>query len=201
MTSESSSGTDHGATAPTGAPAVPPVRLAPWPADGAALLRSLNSPQMTAYLGGPGTEQQLTDRHRRYLDLSGPGRMYAIVLLPTGDAVGSIGFWEQARYGGPGYETGWGVLPEFQGRGIAVAAARAVIDAARAEGRHRALHAFPAVRHAASNAVCRRAGFTLRGECSVEYPKGHLRRAYDWRFDLGAAPPAPCGPADEARPV
>ncbi|MCB5908011.1 GNAT family N-acetyltransferase [Streptomyces pinistramenti] len=198
MTSEPSSGRDHGATAPTGAPAAPRVRLAPWPADGAALLRRLNSPRMTAYLGGPESAQRLVDRHRRYRDLSGPGRMYAIVLLPTGDVAGSIGFWEQAGQNGPVYETGWGVLPEFQGRGIAVAAARAVIDAARAEGRHRALHAFPAVCHAASNAVCRRAGFTLRGECTVEYPKGHALRAHDWRFDLGAAPPAL--PAREAGP-
>lgn len=82
------------------------------------------------------------------------------------------------------WETGWGVLPEFQGRGLAARAARAVVAEARAAGRNRYLHAFPSVGHRASNSVCRKAGFTLVGEVEFEYPKGHWITSNDWRVDL-----------------
>jgi RimJ/RimL family protein N-acetyltransferase len=82
------------------------------------------------------------------------------------------------------WETGWGILPEFQGRGLAVRAARAVAEAARDAGRHRYLHAFPKVDHLASDAVCRRAGFTLLGTAEFEYPKGNPITSNDWRMDL-----------------
>lgn len=78
-----------------------------------------------------------------------------------------------------------GVLPEFQGRGFAAAAARAVVEEARAAGEHRYLHAFPSVDHLASNAVCRSAGFELLGTAEFEYPKGHWITSNDWRADLG----------------
>ncbi|MEU6577389.1 GNAT family protein [Streptomyces sp. NPDC046805] len=161
------------------------VRLTPWGEDDFWLLERTNSPEMTRYLGGPETEEQLAARHRRYVDLTS-GRMYRVTLADGGETVGSIGFWEQSWQGGTVWETGWGVLPEFRGRGLAVAAARAVMDAARAAGTHRYLHAFPKVEHAASNAVCRRAGFTLRGQADFEYPKGNPIRSNDWRFDLAA---------------
>jgi RimJ/RimL family protein N-acetyltransferase len=76
-------------------------------------------------------------------------------------------------------------LPEFQGRGVASAAVRAVIAAARTDGRHQWLHAFPSVANAGSNAVCRKAGFALVGETDFEYPPGRIMRSNDWRYDLG----------------
>lgn len=48
------------------------------------------------------------------------------------------------------------------------------------------LHAFPSVEHAASNAVCRKAGFILVGECAFEYPKGLPMVSHDWMVDLTA---------------
>lgn len=98
---------------------------------------------------------------------------------------GSIGYWEQSWRGDTVWETGWAVLPEFQGRGLAVAAARLVCERARAERRHRFVHAFPSVVNASSNAVCRKAGFELLGDLDLEYPKGHWSPHNDWRFDLG----------------
>jgi RimJ/RimL family protein N-acetyltransferase len=82
------------------------------------------------------------------------------------------------------YETGWNVLPEFQGRGIGGTAAREVIDKARAENAHRQLHAYPSVDNPASNAVCRKVGFSFVGEYELEYPKGSFMRCNDWRYDL-----------------
>ena len=56
-------------------------------------------------------------------------------------------------------EIGWMVLPEFQGRGIATTAVRMLLALAGEQERWGLVHAFPAVTNAASNAVCRSAGF------------------------------------------
>ena len=168
---------------------IPAVRLRPWSSDDLWLLRRTHAPEMTEHLGGPETDEQVLARHERYQRIDGdPGRMFAVELGETGQVAGSIGFWGRDWHDEPVYETGWGVLPEFQGRGIAVAAARAVAAAARLRGDGRRwLHAFPKVEHAASNAVCRRAGFTLMGECAFEYPKGRMITSNDWRLDLRPA--------------
>lgn len=159
-----------------------PVRIEAWSPGDLGLLRAANAPELMTHLGGPETEEQLLGRHRRYLDLgadrTGRGRMFRIVSA-GGDAVGTIGFWEQTWRGERVYESGWTVLPAFQGRGFAVAAALAVVAAARAERKHRHLHAFPSVGNPPSNGVCRKAGFSLQGECEVEYPVGHTMRCND----------------------
>jgi RimJ/RimL family protein N-acetyltransferase len=161
------------------------IRIEPWTADDLWLLRRTNAPEMTEHLGGPETEEQVLARHRRYQEIEqNGGRMYRVVLVPGGEVAGSIGFWEQTWQGEKVYETGWGILPEFQGRGIAAAAARAVIESARAMGVHRRLHAFPSVDHPASNAVCRKAGFTFEGEVDFEYPKGNPIKSNNWVIDL-----------------
>jgi RimJ/RimL family protein N-acetyltransferase len=163
----------------------PAIRLEAWTQADLSLLREANTPQMTAHLGGPETEEKLLDRHRRYLQVDDPGAglMFAVV-LPDGQRAGIIGYWERAWQHKLVYETGWSVMPAFQGRGIATAAARAVAARARAQHRHEQLHAFPAADHPASNAVCRNAGFTLRGETDFEYPPGTIMRCNDWQLEL-----------------
>ncbi|MEU2156796.1 GNAT family N-acetyltransferase [Streptomyces sp. NPDC019396] len=167
------------------------VRLELWSDGDFALLQAANAPESTAHLGGPESDEKLADRHRRYLALSadgsGAGHMFRVVLAETGEAVGVIGFWESHWDGADVYETGWTVLPGFQGRGIATAATLAVAGHARAGGRHRYLHAFPSVENGPSNAVCRKAGFALLGECSFEYPPGRPMRGNNWRLDLTEA--------------
>lgn len=161
------------------------VRLVPWSEGDFELLVRHNTPGMTAHLGGPETHEKLVDRHRRYLDLSGDrGRMFRIVTDPEGVTAGIVGFWETTHHGEDVWEAGWGVLPECQGRGIAALAVRLVVAQARATGLHRHLHACPSVANAASNGVCRKAGFTLLGAEDMEYPKGHWMRCNDWRLDL-----------------
>ena len=112
--------------------------------------------------------------------------MFKIVDGPTGEAVGSVGYWERAWRDRQVYEVGWSVLPAFQGRGLARLATAEVIALARSEGKHRFLHAFPSIHNAPSNAICRRLGFTLVEECEVEYPPGRFMRCNDWRLDLFA---------------
>jgi RimJ/RimL family protein N-acetyltransferase len=163
------------------------IRLEPWADGDLPLLRRLmGDPAMTEHLGGPETEEKLRHRQGRYERLTddGSGRMYKVVLEGTSEAAGSVGYWEKDWRDETVYETGWSVLPEFQGRGIAVEATRQVIELARAVRRHRALHAFPSVENAPSNAICRKLGFELLGEHDFEYPKGHWMRCADWRLQL-----------------
>ncbi|MGI5402142.1 GNAT family N-acetyltransferase [Streptomyces sp. CA-135486] len=170
----------------------PEVRIEPWSEDDFDLLHAANAPELMTHLGGPETEEQLITRHQRYVELSsdrtGRGRMYRIVLAETGEAAGAVGFWEKPWHGQQVYETGWSVLSAFQGRGIATAGAVAVVGEARAEHKHRYLHAFPPPDNGPSNAVCRKAGFELMGECDFEYPPGTVATSNDWRLDLQAPP-------------
>ena len=80
------------------------------------------------------------------------------------------------------------MLPAYRGQGLATAAVLAALDVARARRDRRYAHAYPSVDNPASNAVCRKAGFTLLGETGFEYPPGQMMRANDWQLDLTAPP-------------
>ena len=163
------------------------VHLEPWePLDLRLLVRLVGDPRMMEHLGGPEMPDQIAARHRRYLEVgpTGSGQMFKIVEARTGQAVGSVGYWPRRWGGETVYETGWSVLPEFQGRGIASAAVAQAIERARGEQAHTVMHAFPAVDNRASNGICRKAGFTLVGECALEYPAGHSMRCNDWMLRL-----------------
>ncbi|MBO0796080.1 MAG: GNAT family N-acetyltransferase, partial [Ktedonobacteraceae bacterium] len=160
------------------------VRIEPWGQGDLPLLKKLlGDPAMTEHLGGPETDEQLVKRQARYED-TGRDRMFKIVLEATGEAIGSVGYWERTWRGEQVYEMGWSVLPAFQGRGIAGAATAQALSRARLDGLHRFVHAFPSVDNPPSNAICRKLGFTLVEECEFEYPKGSFMRCNDWRFDL-----------------
>jgi RimJ/RimL family protein N-acetyltransferase len=162
------------------------IELEPYSDADFPLLERHNSPEMTQRLGGPETGEKLAQRHQRYLELqkTGKARMFRIVLLPEAEAVGIIGYWEKTWQDALVWEAGWGVLPEYQGRGIAKAALAALVARARLEKTHRFLHAFPSVDNPPSNAICRRVGFELIEAHDFEYPPGHMMRCNDWRLDL-----------------
>ena len=71
------------------------------------------------------------------------------------------------------------ILPEYQGRGLARAAVRELVERARADGRWGDIHAYPNVTNDASNALARSAGFTLVGTVDLEF-RGHRLRCNDW---------------------
>jgi RimJ/RimL family protein N-acetyltransferase len=164
------------------------VRLEPWGKDDLPLLEKLmGDPVMTEHLGGPESPEKLAERQARYeRGTDSKARMFKIVDEATGEAVGSVGYWEREWRDQEIYETGWSVLPEFQGRGIAGAATAQVIERAKAEERHRYLHAFPTPDNGPSNAICRKLGFELLGEVEFEFPPGHFAPSNDWRLDLQA---------------
>jgi RimJ/RimL family protein N-acetyltransferase len=98
-------------------------------------------------------------------------------------AAGSICIWESEHDGRKVNEIGWMILPEFQGQGINTKAVRTLLDRGRAEKRWDIIHAYPATRNLASNAVCRKVGFTLAGELDFNY-SGRLLHCNDWQIDL-----------------
>jgi RimJ/RimL family protein N-acetyltransferase len=164
------------------------VRLEPWgQGDFALLERLMGDPVMTEHLGGPESPEKLRERQARYEKArDSKARMFKIVDEATGEPVGSVGYWEREWRGEQIYETGWSVLPEFQGRGIAGTATAQAIELVRAENKHRFLHAFPTPENGPSNAICRKLGFELLGEVEFEFPPGHFAPSNDWRLDLQA---------------
>lgn len=163
------------------------VVLQPWAEDDLPLLlRLMGDPQVMAHLGGPETPDQILHRHKRYIHLPEDGidRMFKIAQHPSSMSVGSIGYWKKTWRDQTVYETGWLVLPEYQGRGIATKAARAIIQHMRSNARYPFLHAFPSVENKGSNAICRKLGFEWIEECQFEYPPGRYMKVNDWRLSL-----------------
>jgi RimJ/RimL family protein N-acetyltransferase len=146
----------------------------------------MGDPRMTEHLGGPESPERLRDRQNRYERLQGDDRMFKVVEVANGADVGSVGFWAKEWREEQIYEIGWGVVPEFQGRGIAVAATAQAVELAKRDGRRRFMHAFPNIENAASNAICRKLRFDLLGPCEFEYPKGQFMTCNDWCLDLRA---------------
>ena len=115
--------------------------------------------------------------------------MFVIVVGPGRAAAGSIGYWKKVWRGQPVWETGWAVLPAFQGHGIATIATAKVIELLRAAHERRYLYAYPSVDNAPSNAICRKLGFEVVGVTEYEYPidSGNIMRCNDWRLELFSA--------------
>ena len=163
------------------------VVLQPWSDEDLPLLQKLlGDAEMTEHLGGPESDEQILRRHQRYLRLpeDGTDHMFRVVWAPTDENVGSVGYWRKTWREQSVYEIGWLVLPGYQGRGIATKAALAAIGHAGREPKYQFMHAFPSVENPASNAICRKLGFTLMEECQFEYPPGRLMIVNDWRLDI-----------------
>lgn len=118
---------------------------------------------MNEHLGGPEPDDVLIERHHRYLRLWEQGSARMFVIVDDGSAVGGIGWWDITWRDAPMYETGWFVVPEAQGRGVAASALASTIDDVTRHGDGRPLAAFPATSNVPSNRLCERAGFQLRG--------------------------------------
>lgn len=165
--------------------------LRPYGADDFALLQAtLGVPEMTQFLGGPESGEKLRSRHQRYIELplKGEDRMFVILAGAQQEPAGTIGFWQHEHEGETNWETGWAVLPAWQGHGLASNATREIIAGLRAEGSRRYLFAYPTVENIASNAVCRKAGFELLRSQQDEYPKGNWVMCNVWRYDLASSP-------------
>ncbi|UYN89642.1 MAG: GNAT family N-acetyltransferase, partial [Anaerolineales bacterium] len=156
------------------------------------LQATLGVAEMTAYLGGPESEEKLRSRHARYVALPNTGHnaMYVILAGPQEQPAGTVGYWEHEHDGQQAWETGWAVVPAWQGHGIATQATLAAAALAHAQQRHRYFFAYPTVENLASNAVSRKAGFELLGTSAYEYPKGNPIICNVWRLDQQTLPHA-----------
>src|SRR4051812_23046085 len=137
------------------------IELTPWSENDLQPLIECNSPELMTFLGGPETDEQVLDRHKRYPDGWKNGAAYIFRISPTDLEVGMgvVGYRDITWQDDAVYEARWTILLTWQGRGIAIRAITAILDHARNAHRHRFVHAFPKLEHAASNAVCRTAGF------------------------------------------
>ena len=90
-------------------------------------------------------------------------RQLGIVDVATGEGAGWVGYWPREWREQDVYGIGWSALPTFQGRGIAGAATRAALDAARDERDRRFVLAYLAVDNGPSNGICREVGCALLG--------------------------------------
>jgi RimJ/RimL family protein N-acetyltransferase len=158
------------------------MHLEAWGPDDLPLLeKTVGDPAMMTYLGGAESPEKLAERQEKYM---APGStMFKIVDDETGEAMGSVGFWEKEWRGEPVHEAGWLVIPAHQGRGVASEAMRQLIPRASS----RPIHAFPNVENDASNAICRKLGFSLLGEHDFEYPPGQWMRCNDWRLEAATS--------------
>jgi RimJ/RimL family protein N-acetyltransferase len=165
------------------------VRLEPWGSGDLHLMqRLLGDPAMTDHLGGPESPAKIAQRQIRYEQPN--SRQYKILIDQPGEAVGAVGYWEKEWRGATVWEVGWLVLPEQQGRGLASAGMRLLLEIVRADTvQHRFVHAYPSVDNGPSNTICRKLGFELLGAVDFEYPHGtgNIMRCNDWRFDLAAS--------------
>ncbi|WP_222119101.1 GNAT family N-acetyltransferase [Microbacterium sp. 1.5R] len=160
------------------------LTLRPWSEGDLPLLRAANTAAMTAHLNGPESERQVLGRHQRYLGLDDRTARMFVVIADRVRPVGAIGYWTVEWRDEPAFETGWFVVPAAQGKGVASRALALLIDDARAHPaglRH--LVAFPAVENAASNGVCRRAGFERASSLAGEFRGSELTMNV-WELDL-----------------
>src|SRR5262245_36936981 len=136
------------------------VRIDPWGAGDLPLLERLNEPDMTEHVGGPETPDKVVERQGKY---ERPDSRQYVIVEPGGEHIGWVGYWEREWLERDVWETGWAVVPEFQGRGAAGSATAQLLGIAGAERLHRFVHAYPMTVNAASNAICRTLGFDLLG--------------------------------------
>ena len=139
-------------------------------------------PEVMRELGGPIDPTEIPELHARRVEGIEAGNTwyFTIRLASDGPPVGTICLWDDERDDERGgSEAGWMILPEHQGRGIARAAVRQLIDMARADGRWGDIHAYPGITNVASNALARATGFTLVGTVDVEF-RGHQLTCNDW---------------------
>ena len=155
------------------------------PDDVEAYVRMRCDPEMMAELGGPLPRDGIEDKVKRDVASARAGHAWIEMIVPDEDrpeiVAGNVVIWAHADEEALS-EIGWMVLPEFQGRGLAKQAVRAILARARDQGRWGLVHAFPGVTNGPSNGLCRSVGFTLVGEREVEFA-GRKIRSNHWRID------------------
>jgi RimJ/RimL family protein N-acetyltransferase len=137
-----------------------------------AYVRMRCDPVMMAGLGGPLPREGIEAKVRQDVETVAADRGWIkMIVLDEDDAefgegardvvAGNVVLWSHDEDGEaePISETGWMVLPEFQGRGLAKRAERELLRLAHKDGRWGLVHAYPGAANGPSNGICRSLGF------------------------------------------
>jgi RimJ/RimL family protein N-acetyltransferase len=163
------------------------MELVPYTDEDRWLTETLETDErVMAELGGPWPRDAIPAIHERRLKSIAAGTWwYTVVPEPGQPPVGMIGIFGSDLDGGPISEAGWSILPAHQGRGYASEALRILLERALADGRWGPIHAFPGVTNGPSNALCRKFGFALVGERTIDYG-GRALRCNHWILEPSA---------------
>ena len=152
------------------------------PGDVGAYVRMRCDPVMMAELGGPLPREGIEAKVARDVSDAESGEALILMVGPDearpGEVAGSVVLWSHEDEESPDdtlSEVGWMILPEFQGRGLAKAAVRELLERARRQGRWGLVHAVPGATNGPSNGICRSLGFTLLAECDVTFADRIIR--------------------------
>lgn len=177
---------------------MPTATLVPWAPEHLPLLVEANTPEMTRFMGGPEDDDAVRRRHEKYLRSREEGTAWMFAIMADGEPAGGIGFWPVVHDGADAFESGWNVVPRWQGRGVGRKALQALIVRARDQSTADRTHlfAYPSIENEPSNALCLSVGFSDRGE--REFPfRGTVLRSRVWALDLSRSVRA-SGPAGTA---
>lgn len=124
--------------------------------------------EIMRYLGGKTFDRIHAWRHFAYLrghwELLGYG-YYAVEEKATGTLIGRVGYTNQP--GWPGFELGWTIIPEFQGRGYATEAARLLLPYAFDTLRQSRVISLIHPDNAPSRRVAEKLGQRVEGETEI----------------------------------
>ena len=148
------------------------VQLRPWSADDLPVLERNNAPEMTVHLGGPESPEKVRDRHERYQRHWLEGTAWMFTARVDDEPVGLVGYWNTTHEGRDVFECAYGILPEFQGRGLAAAAMQACLaHAATARDARRRLR-LPEGDERTQQRAVRAARVRPRGRAGLRVPEG-----------------------------
>ncbi len=150
-----------------------------WSSEDLPLAQALwGDPEVSRFLGGPFTEEQIRQRLERHMALMRDYNVqyWPVFLIETGDHVGCGGLQPYRTDEGI-YELGFHLHRAYWGRGMAEEAARAVIRFAFESLGLETLFAGHHPENAASRRVLGKLGFQYAGE-EVYPPSGILEPTY-----------------------
>ena len=118
------------------------------PGDVDAYARMRCDPAMMAELGGPLPREGIAAKVQTDVQKTRADEYWVSMIVPDetkpATVAGTVSLWSHQDVDEAGLsEIGWMVLPEYQGRGLAKRAVRALLERARDDGRWGVVHAFP----------------------------------------------------------
>lgn len=145
----------------------------------------LSDPAVMADLGGALDREKIAKAQKNYVDAVETEEGWIQKVMPdeSTDAAGLAFLWDRPWGDGAISEISVQILPKRQGEGLATAAALALMERAKAEGRCKSVHAFPPAASAAAQALCAKLGFRKLERCEVPFA-GAAVRCVHWRLDF-----------------